>query len=67
MAPLAAGLGRHVLVEGSDVLVFHVHHFLELFHVDFLDILLARGPLAGLQALDAAHDFHHALQQQHEA
>ena len=39
-------------------------HFLQLVDVHFLDVLLARGPLAILQADHAAHDFHDALHQQ---
>ena len=39
-------------------------HGLELVHIDFFHVLLARGPFAVAQALDAAHDLDDALQQQ---
>ena len=55
------------LVERGDVLVLHVHHFLQLVDVHFFHVLLARGPVALADALHAAHDLHDALQQQREA
>ncbi len=57
----------HVLVGGEDILVAHVHHLLELFDVDFLDVFLAAGPLALLQALDAANDLDDPLQEKQRA
>ena len=49
-----------------DVLVY-VDHLLQLLDVDFLDVLLARGPVALLEADDAADDLDDALRQQEGA
>ena len=61
---VAPFLGRHELIELGDILVLDMHHFLQLLDVDLLDVLHARGPLALLQAEDAADHFDDALHQQ---
>ena len=57
-------LGDHVFVERRNILVFHVHHFLQFVDVDFLDVLLARRPLTLANADNAADDLDETLQQQ---
>ena len=48
-------------------LVLHVHHLLQLVDVDLLHVLHARGPLAGLEADDAADDLGDSLHQHDRA
>ena len=52
---------RHNLIELRDILVGDVHRRLQLLDVDLLDVLDARGPLAGLEAQDTADDLDEAL------
>src|SRR5512138_1115716 len=58
---------RDVRVELLDVLVLDVDHLLQLVDVHFLDVFLARRPLALLQAHDAADDLDDSLDQQEGA
>ena len=57
---LGVATGITASLGGGLVHVFGVDHLLELVDVDLFDVLLARGPLAGLEADDAADDLHDA-------